>query len=129
MPRQQRTQAPGSFHRAGWTQRASRRLWTLPALPLFSGSALSESRRRRLHRRHVLFRRFEPIPALTADQQVLFQALDFRRWQGPHGVAFEIVFGSVLHDFNGSLLVAMASLNREERTRPVIVRRRPSDSG
>jgi hypothetical protein len=37
---------------------------------------------------------------------MLFQALDFWRWQRPHSVAFEIVFGGVLHDFHGSLFPA-----------------------
>jgi hypothetical protein len=30
---------------------------------------------------------------------MLFQALDFRRWKGPHGVSFQRVIGGVLHDF------------------------------
>ena len=59
--------------------------------------------RRRPHRRHVLIRGLKPITALRTNQKVLFQALDLRRWQGPHGVVFEIVFGDVLHDFHGSL--------------------------
>ena len=45
------------------------------AAALFAGSPLSDLRRRRTHRRHVLIRRRQPIPARLADQQVFFQVV------------------------------------------------------
>src|ERR1017187_646135 len=80
---------------AGWT--------TASFTPLAPSQHPMIFNRRRSHRRHVLIRRRQPIPAPTADQQVPFQALESRRRKGPHGVSFQRVIGGVLHDSHGSL--------------------------
>ena len=76
------------------------RHWLLKVPPLLTFFDLPDLPRR-LHRRPEFIRRLQTIPARLADQQVLFQTLDFRPWKGPHGVSFQRVIGGVLHGNHG----------------------------
>jgi hypothetical protein len=64
---------------------------------------VSDLRRRPTHRHDEFDLGIQSLPALAADQQMLFQRSSFRLGERLHGVFFQRVIGDVLHDFHGSL--------------------------
>lgn len=79
--------------------------WPWKALANCFSFLFPDLRCRPRHGRHEVDFRLKPIPALRADQQVLFQRPCLGISKGLDGVSLQRIMGNVLHDFHGPLFL------------------------